>query len=56
MCHDRIAWGAIQAVKDHGLRVSDDIGIIGYDNEACEIMPEKLTSVSYKTRDRPEGR
>lgn len=48
--NDRIARGAIQAVKDHGLRVSDDIGIIGYDNtEACEIMPEKLTSVSYKT-------
>lgn len=48
--NDRLARGAIQAIKDHQLRVSDDIGVIGYDNtEACDIMPERLTSIYYNT-------
>ena len=48
--NDRIARGAIQAIKDRGKKVSDEIGVIGFDNtEACDIMPEKLTSISYNT-------
>lgn len=46
--NDYVARGVITAVREHGLRVSEDIGIIGYDNEIfCEIMEPPMTSVSY---------
>ena len=48
--NDAIAEGAVKAIEDNKLRVSDDIGVIGYDNtNICEKMRPKLTSVSYKT-------
>lgn len=48
--NDAIAEGAIKAILDNGLRVSDDIGVIGYDNTSiCDKMQPRLTSVSYKT-------
>jgi len=31
-CNDMMALGAIQAVNDHGLRIPDDISVIGFDN------------------------
>jgi DNA-binding LacI/PurR family transcriptional regulator len=47
--NDQIACGAITAIEEHGLRVSDDIGVIGYDNTSiCETMQIKLTSMSYR--------
>ena len=47
--NDQIACGAINAINEHHLRVSDDIGVIGYDNTAlCSVPPEALTSVSFK--------
>ena len=47
--NDQIACGAINAIHEHHLRVSDDIGVIGYDNTAlCSVPPEALTSVSFK--------
>lgn len=48
--NDAIAEGVIKAIQDNNLRVSDDIGIIGYDNTSiCDKMQPRLTSVSYKT-------
>ncbi len=47
--NDRLACGAINAIHEMGLRVSDDIGVIGYDNTTiCDVPPERLTSVSFK--------
>lgn len=47
--NDQIACGAITAIKEHGLQISDDVGLIGYDNTSiCEMMPVKLTSMSYR--------
>lgn len=47
--NDTIAFGAMNAVRECGLRVSDDIGIIGYDNiDACAGSTPPLTSVSYQ--------
>lgn len=47
--NDQIAKGCYQSIQEHGLRVSDDIGIIAYDNTAsCEMLHPKLSSVAYK--------
>ena len=47
--NDQLACGAINAIHESGLRVSDDIGVIGYDNTAlCNVPSEPLTSVSFK--------
>jgi DNA-binding LacI/PurR family transcriptional regulator len=46
--NDRLACGAANAVIEHGLRISDDVGIIGYDNsELCYSQAKPLSSVSY---------
>ncbi len=44
--NDRLALGAIQAIHQAGLRVPDDISVIGYDNsdQAKYSMP-KITTV-----------
>jgi len=48
--NDRIAQGVCQAIKEAGRQVSDDIGIIGYDDtELCMEMEPKLSTVSYKS-------
>ena len=47
--NDQLACGAINAIHESGLRVSDDIGVIGYDNTTlCLVPSEPLTSVSFK--------
>lgn len=47
--NDKIAAIAYRAVRDLGLRVSDDVGIIGYDNaEINEARSPALSSVAYK--------
>lgn len=48
--NDRIAQGVYQAIEESGRRVSDDIGVIGYDNtsEICERLTPRLSSLSYK--------
>lgn len=49
---DDIAFQAMRAVEDAGLRVSDDIGIIGYgDNESLLDMKIPLTTITHKTED-----
>jgi DNA-binding LacI/PurR family transcriptional regulator len=47
--NDYIVRGVYQAIKDKGLQISKDIGVIGYDNEDfCEATAPMITSVSYK--------
>lgn len=47
--NDRIAQGCCQAISEHDLRISEDIGVIAYDNtDICDMLEPKLTSVSYK--------
>jgi DNA-binding LacI/PurR family transcriptional regulator len=47
--NDRVACDAMEAVQGIGLRVSEDIGLIGYDNTSvCNLLPIKLTSMDYR--------
>jgi DNA-binding LacI/PurR family transcriptional regulator len=47
--NDKIIQGVYQAIDEAGLKVSDDIGVIGYDNtEICEKFTPKITSVDFK--------
>lgn len=47
---DELAEGVYKAIKEKGLKVSDDIGVIGYNNTAslCESLTPRLTSLSYQ--------
>lgn len=48
---DELALGVYKALKDHGLRVPDDVSLIGYDNsDYMEINEVPLTSVHYDKR------
>ncbi len=48
---DYSALGALQAVTQHGLRVPDDVGIIGFSNEPfSEMIAPKLTTVDQDSR------
>lgn len=45
--NDQMAIGAIRALKEAGLKVPDDISIVGFDNiEASSIIEPSLTTVS----------
>lgn len=45
--YDYIAIGAIKSIREHGLKVPDDISVVGMDNiHAGEILSTPLTSVS----------
>lgn len=47
--NDRVATKVYRAITRKGLRVSGDIGLMGYDNsDSCEICDVKLTSVDYR--------
>lgn len=48
--NDRLAPGIYQAIEERGLRVSDDIGVISYDNTIplCEQLTPSLSSLSYQ--------
>jgi DNA-binding LacI/PurR family transcriptional regulator len=47
VANDQMAIGAIRKLKEHGLRVPDDLGIVGYDNipESAYNSPP-LTTIS----------
>jgi len=48
--NDVIAEGCFLAMQEHGKVLSDDIGVIGYDNSLlCEKQKLQLTSVSYQS-------
>jgi DNA-binding LacI/PurR family transcriptional regulator len=45
--NDKVASGVYQAISEAGLRVSDEIGVVGYDNsDICEKSIPAITSVS----------
>ncbi len=47
--NDRIALSVYRALRDCNLKVSDDVGLIGYDNTSiCEALEVQLTSVCFK--------
>lgn len=44
--NDQMAYGAILAAQDHGLRVPEDIAIVGYDNdEIAQVSNPTITTV-----------
>ncbi|MCM1190480.1 MAG: LacI family transcriptional regulator [bacterium] len=46
--NDPAAVGAMNCIQDHGLKVPDDISVIGYDNTSlCDMVTPKLTSIDY---------
>lgn len=46
VCSDLGAWGAMEALKQVGLRIPEDVGVIGYDNIVwAEWFVPKLTTV-----------
>lgn len=48
--NDKVAEGVYQAIKEAGLKISGDIGVIGYDNtDVSSALFPPLTSVSYKS-------
>lgn len=45
--NDLIAAGAMRAFKEHGYRIPQDIGIVGFDNTAmCELLEPPLTTIN----------
>jgi len=45
---DRLAFGALEAIKDAGLRIPEDIAIIGSDDlPKCKDMNPPLASITY---------
>jgi DNA-binding LacI/PurR family transcriptional regulator len=48
--NDKTVRGVYQAIAEVGLTVSDDIGVIGYDDtDICENLSPGVTSVAYKS-------
>ena len=48
--NDIIAHGAYEAISEMGLKVGEDIGLMGYDDTSiCEKTPVKLTSIRCQT-------
>jgi DNA-binding LacI/PurR family transcriptional regulator len=47
---DRVIQGVYQAIAEAGLTVSDDIGVVSYDNtDICEKLTPAVTSIVYKS-------
>lgn len=52
---DIMAWGAMEAVKSHKLKIPGNIAIVGYDNiYFSEFLYPKLTTVGNPTKDMAE--
>ena len=46
--NDSAAVGVMNCILEHGLRIPDDISVIGYDNTSiCDMVSPRLTSVDY---------
>jgi DNA-binding LacI/PurR family transcriptional regulator len=46
-CYDQVAIGAMRALNEAGLRIPEDMSIIGFDNIVSdEYLPVKLTSIT----------
>jgi DNA-binding LacI/PurR family transcriptional regulator len=47
--NDKVAQGVYRALAEAGLKVSDDIGVMGYDNyDTCEKLTPALTTVDFE--------
>ena len=45
---DRVAFGAMHALKQRGLRIPDDVAVASFNNEpTCDYLTPSLTSVSW---------
>lgn len=50
--NDSIAMEAMEVIRARGYRISEDIGVIGYDNlDICDGLEPPLTSVAYQIVD-----
>ena len=50
--YDYIAFGAIKSIKEHGLRVPEDISIIGRDDvKECDYLDIPLTTITPYSKD-----
>ena len=50
--NDLLAIGAMQAIKEHGLRVPEDIAVVGFDDiEAASLVEPALTTVRQPLHD-----
>lgn len=48
--NDTLAFAAIEVIKSHGLRIPDDIAIIGYtDEQHANYVEPKLSAISHQT-------
>jgi DNA-binding LacI/PurR family transcriptional regulator len=49
---DIMAYGAIRALKKHGLKVPEDIAVVGFDNsQLAEMIEPPLTTVNHPVMD-----
>jgi DNA-binding LacI/PurR family transcriptional regulator len=47
--NDKVAYGVCRVIAEAGLTVSDDIGVIGYDNTGlCENSTPTITSIAFE--------
>lgn len=50
--NDMMAFGAMQAIREKGLRIPQDIGLVGYDDiPFCSLMNPALTTIRLKKQD-----
>ena len=48
ICHDdRIAYSMIMHLRDRGIRVPDDISVVGYDDSFYATLDTQITSVTH---------
>lgn len=53
--NDKIAIGAIRAIKELGLRIPDDISVIGFDDiEECKYLDTPLTTIKMELAEMAE--
>ncbi len=51
--NDQMANGAMYALREHGLRVPQDVSIVGIDDSLCDYVPENtLTTVRFDNQKR----
>ena len=53
VCHnDQASWGAVQAFNEAGIRVPQDVSIVGFDGtEYCDLVTPKLSSIELPLRE-----
>ena len=50
--NDMMAFGAMQAIREKGLRIPEDIGLVGYDDILfCSLMDPALTTIRLKKQE-----